>query len=250
MNLVRAEWIKLRSVTSAKVLLGLAVLLGIGFSVLVTLIIPASEMTDALGGPPTQSDLWGLATGGLNFGYLLIGVTGVLMSTQEFRFTARPTFAAEPRRPRVLVAKAVVAAVVGILLGALMTVGSVVLGGLILRARDLPLEFGAPGGSRVIVGSILLAGLFGLAGLGVGALLRASAAAIVVLVLWVVLVEPLLSGFLPKVGQYAPFVAGDQLRQLVPAEPGLGPLIGGLLLTGFVAVLLAAGTLLLVRRDV
>ncbi len=241
--LVRSEWLKLRTVVGNVVLLVLAVALPIGFSILIPLIIFKDRVE------LTRQNVYGFALAGLSIAQALVGVLGVQLITQEFRFTLRPTFSAEPRRPRVMAAKAVTITAVGLVIGAIVVPLGLLIGGSLLRARDFPFEFGGPGFWRATIGAVVVTAIYGLIGLGLGALLRSPAAAITLYVVWVLLVEGIIYAIVPEVGQYAPFQAGSQLASIDPIEPGLGPLWGGLLFAAFATVLAVAGTVLVTRRD-
>lgn len=242
--LIRSEWLKLRTVVGNLVMLLLAVALPVGFSILIPLIIFKDRVGDL-----TPQTVFGLALAGLGIAQALVGVIGVQLITQEFRFTARLTFSAEPRRPRVMVAKAVTIAAVGLAIGAVAVFAGLLIGGSLLKARDFPFEYGGPGFWRAVVGSVAVTVVYGLVGLGVGALLRSPAAAITIYVVWVLLVEGIVYAIVPKVGQYLPFQAGAQLSSVEPVDPGLGPLWGGLAFAGFALALVIAGTVLVTRRD-
>jgi ABC-2 type transport system permease protein len=243
-TLVRAEWLKLRTVVGNVVLLVLSVVLPIGFSVLIPLILIKDNLGDV-----TRNDLFGLALAGLSIAQALVGVIGVQLITQEFRFTLRPTFSAEPRRQRVMAAKAITITAGGMVIGAIAVPTGLLIGGSLLKARDFPFEYGGPGFWRATIGAVVVTAIYGLIGLGLGAVLRSPAAAITLYVVWVMLVEGIVYAVVPKVGQYAPFQAGAQLSSIEPIEPGLGALWGGLLFAAFAIVLVVTGTVLVTRND-
>ena len=96
-NTLRSEWIKLRTVRMNCVLFIIAVAFPVVVCVLVGL--AAATSTDL-----TVSDVAGLVTGTSVVTALLLGVVGAVSITAEFAYgTIRPTFAATPRRMRVLV---------------------------------------------------------------------------------------------------------------------------------------------------
>ena len=202
------------------VLLLLAVALPIGFSILIPLIIFKDRIE------LTRQNVYGLALAGLGIAQVLVGVIGVQLITQEFRFTLRPTFSAEPRRPRVMVAKAVTITAVGLVIGAIAVSMGLLIGGSLLKARDFPFEYGGPGFWRATIGSVVVTAIYGLIGLGLGALLRSPAAAITLYVVWVLLIEGIIYAIVPKVGQYAPFQAGAQLSSIEPDRPRARPALG------------------------
>jgi hypothetical protein len=109
-GVVRMEWRKLRTVRSTWwiLLVFAAGLVGVA--------VMDADMGPALPAPsydPTQN-----AFGGLAVAQLVIGILGVLMLSSEFTSgSIRATFAAVPRRGRVLAAKATVLAAVTLAAG-------------------------------------------------------------------------------------------------------------------------------------
>ena len=98
------------------------------------------------------------------------------------------------------------------------------------------------------VGAVVVAGLYALVGLGVGTIIRATAGAITFLVVWPVIVEALLTGFLPSVGKYFPFSAATAAASPDGAKNVLNPYAGGAIFLAFtLAVLIAGGALLSAR---
>jgi len=104
-QLARMEWIKLRSLRSTWLTLAIAVAASAG----IALTIGSSSTTS--GGMFVGNTLVGML-----IGVLLIGVVGVLAMTSEYTSgTIRATFAAAPRRLRVLAAKAAVVGAVALI---------------------------------------------------------------------------------------------------------------------------------------
>src|SRR5690348_15803644 len=109
----------------------------------------------------------------------------------------RTTFMATPNRTLVLVAVAVVALALSAVYAAAMTIAAVVAARLMappLVGSHLSLI--DPGTWRLIGAITLYAALTAVLGVGVAALLRHSAGAVAVLLLWPLVVEPIL-GNLP-----------------------------------------------------
>ena len=130
------------------------------------------------------------------FGVPVLMILSALTVTNEYRSgLIRTTFMAVPNRTLVLVAKAIVAAAFSSFYAAVMVVASIV-----VARSDLDWR---------LVGAIALyAALAAVLGVAVGALLRASAGAVALLLLWPLVAEPLL-GNMPnistEVGPYLPF---------------------------------------------
>ena len=132
------------------------------------------------------------------FGVPVLMVVAAMTVTGEYRSgLIRTTLMTVPDRTVVLCAKAVVAAVFAAAAAALMTVGSVLVG----RAQG-------PGLWQATGAIALYAALAAVLGVAVAALVRHTAGAVAVLLLWPLLVEPLL-GNLPgqgaQIGPYLPF---------------------------------------------
>jgi ABC-2 type transport system permease protein len=99
---------------------------------------------------------------------------------------------------------------------------------------------------------VVLFALYGLVGLGVGSIIRATAGAITLVVVWPVIIESIINSVLPKIGKWLPFNAGSQLTNTdatINHSEALSPRAGGLVFLIFALVLLAVGTALVSRRD-
>ncbi|MFF3644774.1 ABC transporter permease subunit [Streptomyces sp. NPDC002564] len=219
--------------------------------------------------PP--NDLAVMALDGVQLGLVLVAAVGVLFVTAEYRRgMIRTTLALSPRRGRVLLAKAVVIGAVSFAAGLVATFTAYLVSADPLRGDDDPPLFGdislADGPMlRALVGSAAVLALIAVLALGLGALLRGTAAAIAVVV--VVFVLPLiLLGTLPLdlahlLQRFTP-VAGfavqgtlprhDQVATVCLPEEGCypqGPWTGLLTLAGYAAVVLGAALWRLRRRD-
>jgi ABC-2 type transport system permease protein len=127
-----------------------------------------------------------------------------------------------------------------------------------LRARGIDVDLGASSTLRIIVGGIIASGIWGVIGIGVGALLRNQVAAVVGIVLYRFLIEGILSA-IPKVKSAYPYLPGGATNSLLTTnDPNvndgslhlLSPWVGGALLLAYGLVFAIVGTMLTVRRDV
>jgi hypothetical protein len=150
------------------------------------------------------------ATGVAVFGVPVLMILAAMTVTGEYRSgMIRTTFMATPNRTLVLVAKAIVAAVFSAIYAALMTVAALMVGSLMAPPLvGTQLSLVAPAAWR-LVGAIALYAVFtAVLGVGVAALLRHSAGAVTVLLMWPLVAEPIV-GNLPnigsEVGPYLPF---------------------------------------------
>jgi ABC-2 type transport system permease protein len=244
-RLLGAELFKLRTTRTFYGLTG-------GCLALVLLItVLASALGDHSRSDDVMRNLMGLA--GLAQAFAL--VLGVLAITTEFRHgTITPTLLVVPRRTRLLAAKVGASALTGLLLG-LLTCGLVALiVAAISSARGY--DDGSTGSEvlKMVIGGTLAAGLFGLVGLGVGAIVRNQVGAIIGGLVYMLVVEPL-ANLIPTVGDWvAKYGLGGTsgaVSQTAGADADvLSQVAGGLLLAAYAAVLLVIGTALVNRRDV
>ena len=177
-GVLAAEWIKLRSVRSTWVLLGCALVLGLGDAVLSTSSVvhawPTMSARDRLAFDPV-----GAALDGLSFGVLAFGALGALVVAAEHGTgMIRTTLTAVPRRGVLFGAKAVVVGAVSLVLGESIAFVAFAAGQAVLSGAHLGVGLADPGVLRAVSGAGLYLSVVALVGLGLGALLRHSAAAI------------------------------------------------------------------------
>jgi ABC-2 type transport system permease protein len=240
----RMEWIKLRSLRSTWWVLALTVAGAIGIAVAVGV-----NTEDA------AADLTNNALAGISLGLLLVGVLGVLAMTGEYSSgMIRATLAAVPNRPLVLAAKAAVFGAVALAAGEAAAFVAFFAGGAALPAAVPPPTLGQPGVLRAVVLGGAGYCLIGLLGVGLGAVIRHTPAAIAVLVGGVYVLAQLLAGFATWVMPYLPIaIVANSLSVVEPVGDGqvrfLSPWAGLGMLAVYAAATLGAGAFLLARRD-
>jgi ABC-2 type transport system permease protein len=246
------EWLKLRSVRSTwwTLLVFAAGMIGLSVLVMAHQHWATMSAADRASFDPTNNSFAGLA-----IGQLAIGVLGVLAVTSEFSSgMIRATFAAAPRRPLVLAAKAAVIAAVTLAAGEILAFAAFGAGQAVLRSPAPHAALSQPG----VLRAVLLAGayptLIGLIGLGLGVLIRHTAGAIsalagVLFVLPLILV-PLGTSIQNAAGQFMPMlIAENSLTAVKPVPHSLSPGVGFAMLCVYAAAALAAGGWALARRD-
>ena len=248
-HVARMEWIKLRSLRSTWWTLAITVAGTIGIGIAVGL-----NTRNAAG------DLTNNALAGVVPGLLLAGVLGVLTMTSEYTSgMIKATLAAIPRRPLVLAAKAAVFGAVTLAAGEAASFISFFAGGATLRHGIAAPALSQPGVLRAVMLSGAGFCLIGLLGLGLGAIIRHTAAAIAVLVGGVYIAAQFIGIIAHPVATYMPILivgnsisttkpecvhgAGGQCVHILSAWAGLG------VLCAYAAVALAIGGWLLARRD-
>ncbi|MEL5955236.1 ABC transporter permease [Streptomyces sp. CLV115] len=246
-RVLHSEWIKIRTLRSTFFTLAFAVGAMLLFGPLL------SFFTDGRG-HGFQPAEWSL--GGYLFAQFAVGVLGVLVVTGEYATgMIRPTLTAVPSRLPVLWAKA---AAYAAMIWGLMTAASLtafLLSQAILSSRGVQsTSLSAPGVTRVILGTALYLTVLAVLSVGIGALLRNTAAGIST-VLGLVLVLPILTQTLPsamadKVFPYLPSNAGRALTLLQQDSAMLAPWTGFTVFCLYVVMVLTGAAVALKRRDV
>jgi len=243
------EWIKLRSLRSTWWTLAITVTGAVAIGVTVGV-----NTRNAAG------DLTNNALAGMVPGLLLAGVLGVLTMTGEYTSgMIRATLAAAPRRPGLLAAKAAVFGAVMLAAGEIATFVSFFAGGLALRHGIAAPSLGQPGVLRAVILSGTSFCLVGLLGLGLGAIVRHTVAAVTVLVGGVYVAAQFAGVIARAAFGYMPIlIVANSLSTTRPEPCGSGtggcphflsPWAGLAVLCLYAAVALGAGGWLFARRD-
>jgi ABC-2 type transport system permease protein len=86
-------------------------------------------------------------------------------------------------------------------------------------------------------------------GVGLGAVIKNQVFAVIGLIVWAFVIDNLLRELVPDVGRFTPVGASDSLTAGF-ADYLLAPVAGGLLLVAYAVAFVAAGAILVARRDV
>ena len=222
--------------------------------------------TGKVGPNPPEDDMVEIAIVGVIAGIMALIAVGVLFATSEYRRgMIRTTFTATPRRGRVLAAKAIVLGGTSFVLGLVSVVASFLVAIPVLRRNGFTAPaFPEPSlmDSSVLRAMLLTAAFMAgvaVVGLGVGMLLRHSAAAItitIVLVLLPLVVGAILPGSSPKWLMYTTLAGGLATQRAKPpsiilAQPWalIGPWAGIGVVAAWVALALGLAWWQLRRRD-
>ncbi|WP_421120690.1 ABC transporter permease subunit [Aquihabitans daechungensis] len=239
-----SEWIKLSSLRANTVILAV--------SALVSAVIAGGLAATASASDPAlpASELFIYP---LPLVAMLAAVAGILMFTSEAQHgTLAVVLTARPARWVIVAAKTTTAAGVGLALGVTGMVAG--FAGSVIGGAELG------GGSHLVTRALwatLYIVLAALIGLGVGMIVRHTAAAITGLLMWSFVVESLFAPLLPDgVLHLLPFSAGyrlldagSQFEPPVVIADQLGRPAYALIFAGYAVVSLAVGTVLLYRRD-
>jgi ABC-2 type transport system permease protein len=248
-RLVRAELTKL---ATTRLIYGMAAAMA-AFAVLTVVgnVIIAGEQGDPLSAYSLPVLVAGPVTL-LSGAALLLGILGM---AGEFRHqTVTQTFLVTPDRGRVVAAKLVAYPLAGITLTlSILAFTAAVAAGWLAAEGITPSLVGAVGVAlgQVLLGAVLAAGLCGLVGVGLAALIRNQVAALVGVAVWALVVEGLFMSLLNAPSSWARWLPSAAAGALTnPGGGHLSRLAGALLLAGYALALAAAGTRLVVRRDI
>ncbi len=249
-NIVKSEWIKLRTVTMNWVLTIIAVV----FPSAIALLTAFFKGDDAV--PIDAQQLLQVILATSYIPVLLMMVVAAASITSEFGFgTIRPTFTATPHRARVVLAKACVVVLFSIAVLVVVILITVLGGAAVATARGAHIDFGeVPTTTSAIVGLIVLSGLMAMVGLGVGMLARSTPATIAILIIWPLMAEGLVGSLIGlvfanfNVIAWMPFRVGFLLNAL-EVDGGPSRLTAGLYFGAVAVALCAVGTWFVQRRD-
>jgi ABC-2 type transport system permease protein len=220
MSVIAVERIKLFSTRSPWWCMIVAAVLSIGLAALTSGLARGAD--EALVTPfITQA--------GAQLSQMVMMVMAALAVTTEYRFgTIRTSFQAVPQRTRLLLGKTAVVAFLAALVGELAAFGAWGLGSLLAPSADMSLNTAADW--RLVAGQGLVYGIAAVIAVSVGILLRQSAGAIAILILWPLLVENLLN-LIPRVGddlsRWTPFTNGGSFLNQGQDYGLAGPDAGG-----------------------
>ncbi|HEX4218011.1 MAG TPA: ABC transporter permease [Acidimicrobiales bacterium] len=247
---LRAEWTKLRTLPSTWRTAVMATVISVALGII--LCISQGNAWAAMTAQqrhtfdPTACSLFGVVF----VGAVLLAALGVRAVTAEYSTgMIRSTFAATPTRRRVLAAKAAVTAAFVFPVALLAAVVSFEVGQRVFTAKHLQVSFSHPGVLQAVVFGALAVSLIAIIGVGLGGLIRHTAAATTALVL-VILGGVTLGQLLPAgLRQYVP---GTALQAAVTVNHSAGLLRPGpavAVLGIYAAIAVAAASIRVAHRD-
>jgi ABC-2 type transport system permease protein len=245
---LRSERIKVASLRSNVTIMAMTPVIGVLLSWILAVFVETDPDT---GLPFTIGETFIFSTW---LTTILAAIIGTLLFTSEAQHgTLATAVASQPARWITVSAKASVAASFGLAMGILGMIGGLsgaVLGGL---------ERGDTSGmATTALWGLLLTTIAPVFGLGVGMILRHSAAGVAILLVWAFVLENLLRTFIPNdIARLMPFSAAGGMLGITQATDtpatiaaALSPAQDALLFGGYTVALLTVGALLFYRRDV
>ena len=242
-DLVAAEWLKLRTTRLLHGMIPAAVL--ISFAAVAGSVLATDRAGIAL--ESTRGIRRVLPITGT--GALLVLLVGILISAGEYRHgTAVDTYLTTPRRYRVVGAKLVVAACVGLAIGIITCVACTGIAALLYDIKGATFPFDRGEVWLTLGGTLIYSTLFAVLGVGLGTLIRNQVIAVAGALAWIAIVEHILVNLVPAIGRWLPAAAGQAIVR-TPLDDLLTPLGGVVLLSAYAAVAAFIGIRVAASRD-
>lgn len=252
-NLLAVERIKLFSTRSPWWCMLVTVVLGVGPIALIFGLTPRTPEFENGFNTASTIVFYGLAM-------MVMLVMAVIAITNEYRFgTIKGTFAAAPNRTAVLLSKIAVVALVTGVIGELTAFSAWSVARLVRPSVDIRID--TAGEWRTVAGIGLIFAIAAVLAMAVGTLLRSTAAAVSILLVWALLVENLVL-LIPRAGDdiktWLPFTAANRFVTAGAGPNGgedfglpfhYGPWGGLAYFAGVTAALLVIAVVLAERRD-
>lgn len=256
-NSIRAEWTKLASTKSFAWTSILIVVLSWAFAALMgwgsKTALDSMDPED-MGEVSTFNAI--TATQGFElFGVMVIIIMATLLVTTEYRFkTINETIMMTPKRPIVAISKTIVYGVVAVVLSFFSTIISVPIFKWLAGGYGSEMKVFSGSSGRVYVTSAVEALLVVVMAIGVAFLIRQTAGAIAIMLLWKLVLEDLIT-LIPKVGNhikgYRPFANLSAWVSDAKLDGAPWGSTGSVIYFAVWAlVLFAIGVAVLVKRDV
>lgn len=256
MKYLKAEAIKLTTIRSTWVCVALVVVFAVGIGYLAS----GSIHSDGGESLTLRSAVFQNQMLGLAFSQLVVMVMGALVICSEYRFgIIRATFAAAPRRWRLVIAKfaavAILAAVVGLVTTFLTYFITYSRISSKLSGTGVGIGLGDPGVVRALIGNVVFFVAAALFAVAIGALVRNQIAAISIVLLYPTIVESIIRALLRTssstegLAKFLPYNAGSAVGLLDQSGTELNPIAGLLLFVAVTLVLLVIAGTSINRRD-
>jgi ABC-2 type transport system permease protein len=241
-RLVRAELLKL-STTRLLLWVGLLIIALSGFVTSITIL---SNDEFALATLSQQRSIAQFAA----VGAVIALIVGIVLAAGEYSHgTIAHTFLVSPVRPRVVAAKLIAGAIIGVLVTGFAELVTWTIAAAWLLGKSVPFWLDSRPILTTYLGTLAAGALAAVIGVGLGAVLRRQTAAVVLGLIWLLVGEPVLT--IAGVQEYAPghaiaavAIAGERSSEL------LGLWSGVLVALCYAVVLAVAGAVAMDRADI
>lgn len=248
-RMISSEWIKFRTARSNIIAIGGAAAAAIGFGALF------SSFAGSEDGPGQLTDnALSLSLGGFQLSQIIIAILGVALVAGEYQTgLIRTWFGSATDRISVLNAKVTVYAGLVFAVSLAAAVVAFLVGQAALPAGWEALTLGSDGVLQALFGTALYASAVAAVGIGLGFLLRSTAAGAGVVVT-TLMIAPGMVGLLPEsvgdaIGKILPSNAGNAVQGLESSAELLPAGWAAVVLLGWVVAVVGAAAVSLRRRD-
>jgi ABC-2 type transport system permease protein len=243
---IRSEQIKLTTLRSTWWTVALTVGASLATALLIAAVLPEDETSSS-----TVENISVLFLVAAQVALIALMAMAVIVTTSEYRFgQIRMTLAATPHRWLVMLSKALVTMAVAFVVGAITAWLCILLSKPLLPA-SWRLDLSDPGAMRIVWGLPLFFAVAALLAMSLGAILRNSPAAIVILAVMSLAVEKTLL-IIEKTrdfAQYLPFNAGARITQPGDTDLELSPWGGFWVFCVYGVVLFLVAVIMTETRD-
>lgn len=212
---------------------------------------PGQEDVNILMEPAAVTNIFSSA-GSASVFVLILGI--IAMSGEYRNQTITSTFLATPKRQRVIIAKMIAYSILAFVIALIMWIATVAVATVLLSTVEhAPIEWAAV--FEILGGALLGLVLYAILGVAIGALITNQVAAVVIALVWIFVVEALLTIFVDWIGKWLP---GGALNSILQATNTSG--FGGtdalsvpaaaLVLISYTVVLSIAAIVLTNRKDI
>jgi ABC-2 type transport system permease protein len=241
-DLVAAEWLKLRT---TRLLYGsIPAAVALSFAAVAGAVLSADSAAELESTGGIRDTLSVTGTGAI-----LVLIVGIIISAGESRHgTAADTFLTTPRRHHVAAAKLTLGAVVGLAAGVISSLACIGIASLLYSIEGATFPFDDGEVWAILAGTLTYTSLFAIIGVALGVLIRNQVLAIAGALAWLAVIEHTLVTLVPGIGRWLPVAAGQAMVR-TNLDDLLSPLAGAAVLTGYAAVVAAAGIRVAATRD-
>lgn len=248
-RIVSSEWLKFRTVRTNLVAIGSAAAAAVGLGVLFSSVAGSGEGPSQL-----AANALSLSLGGFQLSQIIIAILGVSLVAGEYQTgLIRTWFGAAPDRLRVLNAKVVVFGGLVFVVSLVAAVLAFLAGQAVLPAGWEALTLGSDGVMQALLGTALYSAAIGVIGIGLGFLLRSTAAGagavVTTLMIAPVMVKLLPASIGDPIGKILPSNAGSAIQGIESNSELLSTGWGVAVLLGWVVASVGAAAISLKRRD-
>ena len=248
-RIVSSEWLKFRTVRTNLVAIGSAAAAAVGLGVLFSSVAGSGEGPSQL-----AANALSLSLGGFQLSQIIIAILGVSLVAGEYQTgLIRTWFGAAPDRLRVLNAKVVVFGGLVFVVSLVAAVLAFLAGQAVLPAGWEALTLGSDGVMQALLGTAVYSAAIGVIGIGLGFLLRSTAAGagavVTTLMIAPVMVKLLPASIGDPIGKILPSNAGSAIQGIESNSELLSTGWGIAVLLGWVVASVGAAAISLKRRD-